>query len=423
MRIEEFLSFSNVWSHVADRSDQHKQGVPARNAPHGSAWLGALLFAIPFQLIYSVLKLLPVRRRVVFISRQTNRPSRDFIMLADEVARRDRDLEIVMLCHKMAPSPMGRALYIFEIMRQMFHLATAIVCVVDGYVIPVSILQHRKGLLVIQMWHALGAIKQFGYEALGRPDGRPAAVAHIMRMHRNYDVVLCGSPAMVPIFARAFDVSESIVKPLGLPRVDRLISADPCSRSTNHSPSVKGLVRRYPQLKDTSKLTILYVPTYRRGDPPELDSVTRALGTDTNTLIIKPHELDPSANVEDHIINATGVSVIDLLPLCDVVITDYSAVAFEACILDKPLYFYVPDIEEYKRDSGLSFDPLKIIPRVTSKDIAQIASWIDSGERNQEARHAFKDNFTPLPGEGCTERIANLLAEHITELEDHGIHH
>ena len=48
------------------------------------------------------------------------------------------------------------------------QLATAEVCIVDGYCIPVSVLHHRKELRVVQVWHALGAIKKFGRQALSR---------------------------------------------------------------------------------------------------------------------------------------------------------------------------------------------------------------------------------------------------------------
>ena len=41
----------------------------------------------------------------------------------------------------------------------MYHLATSRACIVDTYIIPVSILKHRDELIIIQIWHALGAIK------------------------------------------------------------------------------------------------------------------------------------------------------------------------------------------------------------------------------------------------------------------------
>ena len=48
----------------------------------------------------------------------------------------------------------------------MYYLATSKVCVLDGYCIPASILKHKKKLKIIQIWHASGAIKKFGYQIL-----------------------------------------------------------------------------------------------------------------------------------------------------------------------------------------------------------------------------------------------------------------
>jgi hypothetical protein len=49
--------------------------------------------------IYAVIKAVaPSRRKVVFLSRQSDEPSRDFRLLADALALRDPQLEIVMRC-------------------------------------------------------------------------------------------------------------------------------------------------------------------------------------------------------------------------------------------------------------------------------------------------------------------------------------
>ena len=39
------------------------------------------------------------------------------------------------------------------------------------------------------MWHALGKIKQSGYQTLGKASGRGAEMAHLMKMHENYDYI------------------------------------------------------------------------------------------------------------------------------------------------------------------------------------------------------------------------------------------
>ena len=49
----------------------------------------------------------------------------------------------------------------------------------------------KRDQTIVQIWHALGAVKQFSYQCLDRPGGQTSALARAMDMHRNYDYVLC----------------------------------------------------------------------------------------------------------------------------------------------------------------------------------------------------------------------------------------
>lgn len=79
--------------------------------------------------------------------------------------------------------------YYFSLYSQMRLIAESKVVIVDGYNIVVSLLKHKKGTKVIQMWHALGAIKQFGYQSIGKKDGINSDMARILKMHNNYDYI------------------------------------------------------------------------------------------------------------------------------------------------------------------------------------------------------------------------------------------
>ena len=46
-------------------------------------------------------------------------------------------------------------------------------------------------------------------------------------------------------------------------------------------------------------------------------------------------------------------SSMDWLRICDKVVTDYSAIAFEAAVRDTELYFYQPDEGSYEHNVGL----------------------------------------------------------------------
>lgn len=334
-------------------------------------------------------------------------------MLAHELRDRYPELEVVFHCHMTPEGRLDRVRHVKEIVAQMRDLATAKACVVDGYSIPVSILDHRQELFVLQMWHALGAIKKFSFQSLDKPGGRPSALARSMRMHHNYDAVLCGSPAMVPVFAEAFAVEPEIVRPLGLPRVDYLISGGNDPRAPWGPTRRAKLLERFPRLSDPGKLNLLYAPTYRDGSERWMREMVAAVDPERCNLIAKPHDLERREVSAGHVIDATGFNAADLLLAADAVVTDYSAIAFEACVADKPLYFYVPDIDEYERAYGLNLDPLEMVPQAASRDVGELLARVYAGEGGREASRFFRETYISLPENSCTDAIADLIADHL----------
>ena len=55
------------------------------------------------QALYALLKLLPQRRKVVFLSRQSDHPSRDFKMLASQLEALDPSIDVVVRCKFIHP--------------------------------------------------------------------------------------------------------------------------------------------------------------------------------------------------------------------------------------------------------------------------------------------------------------------------------
>lgn len=371
-------------------------------------FLASLAIALAQTLYSAFLFFLPARHKVVMLSRQSNRPSRDFTMLAAELRRRDPRLEVVIRCRFIEGSLAARALYISDVIEQMYHLATARVCIVDGYIVPVSVLSHRPELTIIQMWHALGAIKHFGYQSLDRPGGRSSRVARAMRMHRNYDIVLCGGPATVPVFSAAFNTPAENVLPLGLPRVDFL-----ADKGAVHTETAERLAAFFPRLADDSKTRVLYAPTFRKRGATGYSAVLAAFDPERFTLIIKPHDLEVASLRSPHIVDATGTDILDLLHVSDVVITDYSGVAFEAAAAGVPVYFYVYDLDTYKADQGLNLDPIATFGDDASTDITPLVARIENGDYDFEASRAFRERFLPADPDSCTATIADLVSDRL----------
>jgi CDP-ribitol ribitolphosphotransferase / teichoic acid ribitol-phosphate polymerase len=230
-----------------------------------------------------------------------------------------------------------------------------------------------------------------------------------MHMHRNYDVVLCGGPGSVASFSEALDVDPASVLPLGLPRVDYLREA----AARKEPASIARLRERYPRLADGSKRVVLYAPTFRWHGRSAFAEVIGAFGGSAFTLIVKPHDLESAALAGEHVVDATGTDVLDLLTLCDVVVTDYSAVAFEAACVEKPVYYFVYDIDEYRSGRGLNIDPLVEMPSVSSTRIEDLVGAITRLDYDPQMARTFRERYVPSRAHCSTASIADLVFEHL----------
>ena len=361
----------------------------------GAIWIAKL----SARLIYFFLKLLPVQNKVVLMSRRLSKPSLDFKLLDKRIRSRYPDAKVVMLCHPIKVPPM----YPLHMLQEMYHLATAKACVTESYVIPVSVLEHRSSLTVVQMWHALGAIKQFGYQILDKPEGSSRRIARLMQMHEGYDYVLCGSEATVPIFAEAFNVELSKMKPLGLPRVDYLL--DDAIRQKN----IAAVSARYPEIGD--RKVILYVPTFRKNNIVKMDELIRRINEQSETycLIVKQHmhdktDIDWGTSIHDKSFDTDA-----LIHRSDFVVTDYSAVMFESAVAGVPTYLYAYDLDEYTVDRGLNIDYEREVPGPVCKTVDELIEAMGRGKYNMDKLQGFASKYIDVRDGSSTDKIIDLM--------------
>ncbi|HHW69695.1 MAG TPA: CDP-glycerol glycerophosphotransferase family protein [Tenericutes bacterium] len=288
-------------------------------------------------LIYTLLKILPTMNKVVLITRRSKKTPIDFMMLKEKINYLYPSTKVVVLNHKLK----FKLMLPIHIIIEMYHLATSRSAIIDSYIIPISVYKHKKQLKIIQIWHALGAIKKFGYATLGKNEGSNNKIANFMKMHKNYDYVICGSNEMIDNYSKCFNIDKSKIKPYGMPRVDYLLSVD--------KNKIKNEIYSYYNL-DKTKKTILYAPTFRKKKQIQYCKFIEQVDFKKYNLIIKKHHLDKSV-IKDHgsAIIDNNFDVMNLAIASDYIVTDYSAITFEAAILEKPLFFYVYDIKKYKK--------------------------------------------------------------------------
>lgn len=349
---------------------------------------------------------LSLKEKVTIISRQADKPTLDISLLQNELEK--NHVKTVVLTKTLNKSLKGIISYCTQMIAQMYHIATSKVVVIDGYCILVSVLPKKEGQKVIQMWHALGAIKKFGWQNIENPDGHSKEVSEAMHMHKNYDYVLAPGKITGKYFAEAFRTAEEKIVYYGLPRIDFIKAVDEEKR--------KEIECDYPGI--TGKINVLYVPTFRKNAHLDLEKLIAGFHFEKYNLIVKKHFLDKGdyswAEEAGAIVDVKYASV-EWLRICEKVITDYSAMAFEAAILERDLYIYQPDVNAYEQNVGLNVDlKTEAIAEYVCNTEGQLFAKI-SEPYKKEAVRTFLEKYIEVELNNCTNKfyefIADLLAE------------
>ena len=368
--------------------------------------------------------------RVAIISRESDERTIDIALLEDELNRRGIETETLTQLFTKDKSAGAAAGYLGTVAKQEAAIARADVVVLDTYCIPVSMLPHPPKTKVIQMWHALSAVKKFGWQTVGSPDGTSERTATLMRMHKGYDYVLSPSDATTEHFAEAFRTDRSKFVKLGLPRIDYILSA---VKGDGRYKTYGAMYALHPELASSDKKIVLYAPTFRKGSMPDVKGLAEALDPDRYFLIVRLHPLyreDTDLPQGDNIVYMDDMETFDLLGLADVIISDYSSLVVEATLADKPMYLYTYDIDTYRETTGLNMDfGAEAIGKYVFKDAKELAAALDrasdfedaAGSKHMKGKDAagepydmdalreFRDKYIEVDTDNCTGQLADFI--------------
>ena len=278
----------------------------------------------------------------------------------------------------------------------------------------------RKETKVIQLWHGCGVFKKIGLSTSGKEHFKTQKTYEEYPEYNNYSIVTIASPELSWVFEEFMGISkeEKIIQPIGVSRTDEFFDRgylENCYKTLYETiPAAKG------------KKVILYAPTYRgvglkRLSPDKLDvgMFAEAL-SDEYILIFKHHQTvtelpeipEPYKNTFAYdMTRGQGMSINDLMAVADICISDYSSVVFEYALFERPMLFYVYDIEEYIDERGLYYDFDEITPGPlckTNEEMIDYIKHIDERFDKQEVTD-FKNRFMCCCDGHATERILEFM--------------
>ncbi len=229
----------------------------------------------------------------------------------------------------------------FSVRFMRLYARAKVVFICDNF-LPVSSCRKSERTRVVQLWHACGLMKKMGYDT--RED---IPAGYKGRVYRNYDLVTVSAPICVDAMAKAMGLAPDIFQPMGVSRTDLYFDEEWRKGCRDEFYS------KHPDAR--GKKLILWAPTFRgnAADPCQvgmeaMQALERQLGEDY-FLICKVH---PHVDDRYHLSNCDMVTE-RLLPVVDLLITDYSSVLSEFLLFEKPYVLFAPDLAEYERTRGV----------------------------------------------------------------------
>ncbi|NHI70159.1 CDP-glycerol glycerophosphotransferase family protein [Lactococcus garvieae] len=353
----------------------------------------------PFSFLFRV-----HQNRITFISLEHDNLSKDFKILHDELNAK-QEYEIKTLLFKFQPTFLGQLQYGLACIQQLFVLQSSKLVIIDYNNFVISKFPHRKEVKVLEIWHATAALKNFGN-----------CVQRDYKI-KNYDYAIANSDFYKGVYAQAFNLPEENVLVTGIPNNDKIFD-DHFVQDTKVR-----LLEKYPVL--ANKKVITYAPTFRgristyfKEAKIDLARVHQALGEDY-VIIYKAHPLISGSAYENnpHVLFIEEEPISSIFCITDVLITDYSAIAVDWMVFDKPIIAYVPDFKSYSKKPGLTIDYLQEFPGAVTfneGELIQALQATDSTSYQKERALFFKKTYNYCDGK-ATERVLKVIEDLMTE--------
>lgn len=262
----------------------------------------------------------------------------------------------------------------------------------------------KKNQIYLNTWHGV-ALKTIGNDVANRKDF-------------NFDKVdwlcVCGDYDE-RVFKTAFRAKESSYLRCGLPRNEALWHV---------GEAQKAQARRSLNIPD-GKRVILYAPTWRESadggksyairPPVHFERWKKELGDAYIVLFRAHHQTTQVLGVDydEFVRNASDYPAVnDLMTAADILITDYSAIAFDYSILCRPILCYTYDYDTYLAERGTYFAMDEKYPNKTCRTEDELLQRIKRLDYQAECANTrrFRDEFMQY-GLGATEKCVQAVFE------------
>lgn len=283
---------------------------------------------------------------------------------------------------------------------------------------------HGKGQIIVNFWHGCG-YKGATYSNTAIPKSDTMG---------RFDYALVPGPVFINTKSAYWNCKTEKILPLGYPRYDWMLRS---------AESKDKILEKLFGWKESDTKAVIWMPTFRKSSlqgysesqielPYELpgiesysqlEEVDRFCRKNRILLIIKKHPLqigwaekrEKLTNIRyvtENLLEQKEVQLYQLVGGCDALISDYSSVAVDFLLLDRPLGFVLTDYESYRSTRGFVFeDPLSYMPGEKIYGIQELKSFLEHVRSGEDPYAKARQEVLPEMHER-TDHYCRKIAEY-----------
>lgn len=310
------------------------------------------------------------------------------------------------------PVPIGVRKVRYGSLKAMYELYTAKIIINNVKNGPVW--KKRRGQYYIQTWHGAFPLKYIEKEAEDKLS--PRYVELSKEDSKNTDLMISGCKMESEIMRSSFWYTGEIFE-CGIPRSDVLFS---CGKEY-----ISNLKDKYSI--GNSVHVLLYAPTFRDDGNTSIynlniEEVINTLEKVYNEKWICIVRLHPNISNRDSIIKYSN-SIIngskysdpqELILLSDILITDYSSIMMDFGIINKPVFLYTPDLDQFRNEGrGLReiFDQLPFTCCKSNQEILLAIRNFNHKKYTENLLHFIHNIYGGFDDGHACERVVKRIKD------------
>ncbi|WP_353988217.1 CDP-glycerol glycerophosphotransferase family protein [Ruicaihuangia caeni] len=277
-----------------------------------------------------------------------------------------------------------------------------------------------RGAFIVQLWHGI-PLKRIQLDASATFDSPLPLEGLLRRLYRLAGRNITLMPAAGNISAErlrsAFGLPAERVVVTGDPRDDVLCRGTATEREfaarallapllTSQTAGATGTAQHERGVR-----LVLHAPTWRDGEPdPVLPTDSEWAAIDAwlertgSVLLLRPHPHSVGAYAEAAtrsprvaLVDSEAISDVNtVLAAVDVLITDYSSIAFDFALTGRPILFLAPDLERYSQTRGLYEEYHDFSGGMEASDWAALLDLLERFDRDPATRRLLRDHSERL---------------------------